>query len=158
MKLKTYNLLNLSLTCAGFLFSGYLSATKFFTSNCAYQEPCPFFLGHPACYFGFGLFSTLFITSILAFAGKIPIRGSCYAIRTVSFGGVLFAGYFVLQEVIRYAAAGFEAGALVLTTCAWGLLFFLIIFGLSFHNPATHEQNVEVSKGAPQEKDFRIAH
>ena len=145
MKPKTYNLMNVLLTLSGFLFSDYLSSVKFFTSNCAYQEPCPFFLGYPACYFGFGLFSTLFIASVLAAVGKIPARAARYALRTVSFAGVVFAGYFVSQEVTRFAASGFQSGALALPTCAYGLVFFLIIFAASFYKPGTHEVRIAPS-------------
>ncbi len=60
----TYTLLGLALL--GFLFSGYYAATKFFTDTCAFGETCPYFLGYPACYYGFGMFTVLFVTSLVA--------------------------------------------------------------------------------------------
>ena len=54
-----------SLGLAGILFSGYLSAIKFFSATCAFNEPCPYFLGYPACYFGFGMFLIIFASAWL---------------------------------------------------------------------------------------------
>jgi uncharacterized membrane protein len=135
MKQKTHDLVNLLLTLSGFLFSGYLSSVKLFTSNCWASEPCPLFLGYPACYFGFALFSVLFVASLLAFCHKISIRTSQYGLRVVAFCGTLFAGYYVVQEIIRYRATGLLAGALVLPTCAYGLVFFVLILAVSFRKP-----------------------
>lgn len=132
MKEKSLVILNVALTSCGVLFSGYLSAVKFFSSNCVSDDPCPLFLGYPACYFGFSLFLTLFLTSALALAHALNFAVMRTVVRLVSLGGVLFAGYFVIQEVQRYFAAGFRSGPLGLPTCAYGLIFFLIIFGISF--------------------------
>jgi hypothetical protein len=152
MKQRTYDSANVLLTLAGVLFSGYLSAVRFLSSTCFADEPCPFFLGYPACYFGFGLFSALFITSVLAMAGKLPARTSHYLLRTVSLGGSLFAGYFVVQDFIRDVANGFAWGALGLPTCAYGLVFFLIIFALSFQHPRAPAGRERVlSAGTPEE-------
>ena len=142
MTQKTYNVTNFRLTFSGFAFSGYLSSVKFFTSGCAYSEPCPLFLRHPACYYGFGLFSTLFLTAALAATGKISNRASRYALRRVSFLGALFAGQFVFQEILRFIASGFQPGELILPTCAYGFLFFLTILALSFHEPTTDKIKV----------------
>ena len=135
MKYKTYNLFNVLLCLSGFLFSGYMSSVKLFTSNCVFNEPCPLFLGYPACYFGFGLFSVLFITSILAFARKISIRASRGTLGSVALAGTLFAGNLVIQELTRYRAAEFLNGTLVLPTCAYGLVFFLLVCALSLYTP-----------------------
>jgi disulfide bond formation protein DsbB len=126
MKEKNYKILNILLTLAGVLFSGYMSSVKFFTSNCAFDEPCPLFLGYPACYFGFGMFVTMFIAALLG-----PQR---LVLRIVSLGGICFAGYFVLAEIQRYRAGG-STGALVLPTCAYGLIFFTLIFAVSWIRP-----------------------
>jgi hypothetical protein len=147
MKQRTYDLVNVLLTLAGVLFSGYLSALRFLSSTCFADEPCPFFLGYPACYFGFGLFSALFITSVLASARKIPTQIAHYALRTLSLGGTLFAGYFVVQEFVRDLASGFAIGPLGLPTCAYGLVFFLTIFAFSFRYPSTQEHESPVQRG-----------
>jgi hypothetical protein len=52
--------------------------------------------------------------------------------RTASLAGILFAGYFVAQELLRFRAGGFQSGTLVLPTCAYGLVFFTVIFAVSF--------------------------
>ena len=132
MKEKNYNILNLLLTLSGVLFSGYMSAVKVFSSTCAFDEPCPLFLGYPACYFGFGLFVTMFVTAALTVTRTLGAGITRSVLRAVSLGGILFAGYFVTQELIRYRAAGFQSGTLVLPTCAYGLVFFILIFAVSF--------------------------
>jgi len=132
MKEKTFLVLNVALTLSGVLFSGYMSAVKFMTSNCAFDEPCPLFLGYPACYFGFGLFLALLLTSLLTWAHILRLQYARFLLRFISLSGALFAGYFVAQELLRYRAAGFQHGTLVVPTCTYGFIFFLIIFGLSF--------------------------
>lgn len=132
MKEKSLVILNVVLTSCGVLFSGYLSAVKFFSSNCVSDDPCPLFLGHPACYFGFGLFLTLFITSSLGLVHALNFAVMRMVVRLVSLGGVLFAGNFVIQEFSRYRTSGFLSYAFGLPTCAYGLIFFLIILGVSF--------------------------
>ena len=56
----------LLLTLAGVLFSGYLSGVKFISDTCAFNEGCPYFLGYPACYYGFLMFSIMFIATLVA--------------------------------------------------------------------------------------------
>jgi len=119
------------LTLAGSLFSGYLSAKKLFTNVCAFNEGCPYFLGYPACWYGFGMFFIMFIAVILGVRRVI----SEYAVRstliTVSFIGILFAGRFVVPEIIQYIERGNLGYTLGLPTCAYGLLFYIIIFIVS---------------------------
>jgi hypothetical protein len=148
MTQRTYDATNLALTFSGFVFSGYLSSVKFFTSGCAYSEPCPLFLGHPACYYGFGLFSTLFLTASLGAAGKISHQIPRYIVRCLSLVGTLFAGRFLLQEVMRFVDSGFQAGELFLPTCAYGFLFFLTIFALSFYTPGEKVESFPQAPGA----------
>lgn len=129
---KNYDILNLLLTLAGVLFSGYMSGVKVFSSNCAFDEPCPLFLGFPACYYGFGLFLIMFGAAIFTFARKLGPGTGRITLRVVSLAGILFAGYFVIQEIHRYRAGETAGGALVLPTCAYGLIFFSLIFAVSF--------------------------
>ena len=137
MKRSRYIALNVVLALAGVLFSGYMSAVKFMTSNCVFNEPCPMFLGYPACYFGFGLFLTIFLTTLGVLAGRCGVPAMRVMLRIVSLAGTLFAGYFVSQELLRYRTGGYQPGTLVLPTCAYGLIFFLLIFGVSLHRPRT---------------------
>jgi uncharacterized membrane protein len=121
------------LSIAGVLFSGYLSGVKFFTQTCALSEPCPYFLGYPACYYGFAMFLTLFIISGLLFVNKINPKTGLTYMSGVSLLGILFAGYFTLRELPILFVKGFGAYILGLPTCALGMIFFVIIFILALY-------------------------
>jgi uncharacterized membrane protein len=116
------------LSVMGVAFSGYLSGVKLFTKTCAFNESCPYFWGYPACYFGFGLFFTLFVVSSLLFAQKIENKNGLISMSFVSFLGVLFAGYFTLKEIPILLRDGLSAYLFGLPTCALGLVFFIVIF------------------------------
>jgi len=122
-------LTQLLLSTAGLLFSGYLSATKLFTGTCAFNEPCPYFLGYPACWYGFVMFATLFGVSLAAYLRKMPVRKAGQWLTAVSGLGILFAGSFVVQEVYGWLSVGrFMGYGLGLPTCVYGLAFYIIIF------------------------------
>lgn len=89
------------------------------------------FLGYPACYFGLALF--LLITSLagLMLLNKIKEERGMSCSAFVSMLGILFAGYFTILELPRLWTEGFSAYFLGLPTCAFGLIFFALIFGLS---------------------------
>lgn len=116
------------LTLGGTLFSGYLSATKLFTQTCAFNESCPIFLGYPACYFGFGLFLLLFLFSISSFIKKYKISRIKTVLKIISFVGIIFSGYFTVSEIL----AGFKTTFFGLSTCAYGFIFFILIFIITF--------------------------
>lgn len=112
------------MTLAGVLFSGYLSGQKFFTRVCAFNEPCPYFLGHPACYYGFGIFVLLFLLA--------AFKPAKVYLALLSFVGIIFAGGLVAGEIInRLQSTAPVSYSLGLPTCAYGLVFYLIIFILS---------------------------
>lgn len=111
---------------AGVLFSGYQSAVKFFSQRCAI-DACPYFLGYPACYFGFALFLGLAILSLLVIFQPQRIRVWANSLLVVAIAGVLFAGRYTVQEVPLLFEKGFKAYALGLPTCAWGLLMFGVV-------------------------------
>lgn len=120
-----YTLFGLSLL--GTAFSGYLSGVKFFTKSCAFGEGCPLFLGYPACYFGFLLFLTLLVLIILGVFQKIAYSKVTKVMSIVSSAGILFAGTYVLEEVLQTFPEGFTATMLGLPTCAYGLIFFVLV-------------------------------
>ena len=128
---KKYKVYLFVLSLSGVLFSGYLSFVKFFTKNCALSEPCPLFFGFPACYFGFGLFLGLFLLSLSLFVREAVVKDRSSIIAFVSFLGVLFASWFTLGEIPNLLSGNIRY-SLGLPTCAYGLIFFLIIFVLSF--------------------------
>jgi len=125
-----YKRILLALSMSGLLFSGYLSAVKLFTSTCALNEPCPYFLGYPSCWYGFAMFLTLFILSLVAFSKTILLKSVVQIQTLVSGLGILFAGYFTVPEIERLLSGG-SFYTLGLPTCAYGLIFYTIIFSLS---------------------------
>lgn len=122
----------LALSLGGTLFAGYLSGVKLFTGTCAFNETCPYFLGYPSCWYGFGMFLAMSLLAAAALLKKLDVAKAMRAIAGVSFAGILFAGYFVVGEVVSWLSvpAATRYG-LVLPTCVYGLVFYVIIFVLS---------------------------
>lgn len=131
MKNKFFNFFFLIASLGGVLFSGYISYVKFFSKICAFGETCPLFLGAPACYFGFGLFLTIFILSIVLITGKGSFKILSRLLYLVSLIGSLFSGYFALEEIPLLRSNGFSAYVFSLPTCILGFLFFFTLFCLS---------------------------
>ena len=119
------------LSLAGLIFSGYMSSVKLFTKTCALGESCPYFLGYPACYFGFAMYIVIFICTSLLLIDKLNPKKILNVISTFSFLGILFAGYFTVREMPVLFERGFSAYFFGLPTCAIGLVFYVAIFGLS---------------------------
>lgn len=112
---------------AGLLFAGYLSAVKLFTNTCAFNESCPYFLGYPACWYGFAMYLAMTILAILVWTGRVGARKGLNSILGVSILGIIFAGYFSLIEMPRLLSDGFTAYVLGLPTCVLGLIFYVLI-------------------------------
>lgn len=127
----TYRKTVFFLGLGGLLFSGYLSAVKLFTSTCALNEPCPYFLGLPACWYGFGMFLMIFSAALLSFFKVISIRSTALSNTAVSFLGILFAVSFTIPEIGNLISENGTRYALGLPTCAYGLIFYILIFVLS---------------------------
>jgi hypothetical protein len=115
------------LVLVGLMFSGYLSAIKFFTNTCAFSQSCPYFLGYPACWYGFGMYLLMFIFTSTALLGKLKIKSAVKINLFISFCGIIFAGRFFIQELLQSKVTG----ALGLSTCAYGLIFYILIFIMS---------------------------
>lgn len=118
----------LGLAGAGLLFSGYISGVKLFTSTCAFKEGCPYFLGYPACYFGFAMYLTMVALMLLARRNERAWRPALRGVLGVSALGIIFAGSFTLGELPKLWAEGLGAYLLGLPTCAYGLVVYLAIF------------------------------
>jgi len=129
MRSSTYLNTALALSTAGLLFSGYLSAVKLFTATCAFGETCPLFLGLPACWFGFLMYLVMFLVSLFGVFGRIQPRRAAWGNAVVSFVGILFAGYLTTPEIGRLISG--TTYSLGLPTCAYGLIFYTIIFVVS---------------------------
>lgn len=128
----------ISLSAAGLLFSGYLSAVKLFTNTCALGESCPLFLGLPACWYGFALYLVLFIASVAALSAvrKGEFRRARTGVTVVfdtAFLGIIFAGSFVVGEIRVWLDTGIWIRyTLGLPSCAYGLIFYVAIAAISF--------------------------
>ena len=127
---RSYTYTLYTLTFLGFLFSGYLSAVKFITTSCFLNEPCPYFLGYPACWFGFGFFTLLLISALVGGMKSELLRTSAKVQAVVSLLGTVFATYFTVPEII-HLINGEKTFALGLPTCAYGLVFFISIFSIA---------------------------
>lgn len=131
MKISSYLKGALALSLAGTAFAGYLSGVKLFSGTCAFNEPCPYFLGYPACWYGLAMYLVMLGAAAAALLGWIPAIKAIRTNTAVSAVGIVFAGYFVLIEVMNWLAAGPQRYGLILPTCAYGLVFYIIICALS---------------------------
>ena len=138
MKTSTYIRTMFFLGLAGLLFSGYLSAIKLLTSTCAFNEPCPYFLGYPACWYGFFMFLVIFSTVTLGLLKKIFEKTMLKIIMIVSLLGILFAGSFTIPEILKLIYGTKIIYTLVLPTCTYGLIFYILIFSLSLRRSKTN--------------------
>jgi len=131
MSPDTYFLITFWLGLAGVLFAGYLSAVRLITKECAFNEPCPYFLGLPSCWFGFGMFLVMFSAVASARLGYLSGATATNILLWVSLMGILFAGYFTVQELSAWLRARGTRYALILPNCSYGLIFYIAIFILS---------------------------
>jgi hypothetical protein len=116
----------LAVSATGTAFSGYLSAKRLLSGMCAFDESCPFFLGHPACYYGFALFAALFLVAVVASLTKTRRAWPALLNAALATAGIVFASSMTALDI--------RSGAhhpLLLPTCAWGLVFFAAMLGLS---------------------------
>ncbi len=150
MKAEKYLKVATGLTLAGVLFSGYLAGTKLLSGTCAFNESCPVFLGYPACYYGFVMFATMFVATVYALAKKVTANWPMKLNIVVSLLGILFAGNFVVREVASWFVMGFQSyGLLGLSTCAYGLVFYIIVFVLSLYALLKKDKPVAAAAPAP---------
>jgi len=116
---------------AGTAFSGYLSAVKLFSGQCAFNEPCPYFLGYPACFYGFFMYASMAMVTAMALLGGVEVRRAARINAWVAAAGMAFALNFVLQELSRWLASTGLQYKLIFPTCAWGLVFYAVMLTLS---------------------------
>ncbi|MFA6050832.1 MAG: hypothetical protein WC761_06615 [Candidatus Paceibacterota bacterium] len=119
----------LILSAAGTLFSGYLSATKLLTDTCAFNEGCPYFLGYPACWYGFVMFTSILVLTLLAMYSKGQTKNYIKTITVISIVGIIFSGSFVLDEVTKWLSG--QTYELLLPSCVYGLIFYATILVVS---------------------------
>jgi uncharacterized membrane protein len=138
-----------ALATGGFLFSGYMSGVKFFSGNCAFNEGCPFFLGYPACYYGFAMFTLITVFAGLLFFKKWEAYKALAGMIVVGILGILFAGKYTLDELPLLFNEGLGAYLLGLPTCAYGLVFYIAITILALMARRT-KNTVVVDTSAPE--------
>jgi uncharacterized membrane protein len=119
------------LTLAGTLFAGYLGLSKLFTGECTLSTSCSYFLGYPTCYYGFGMFGLMLVLSIIYFFTNKSIYAKAIAITATL--GVIFSGYFSVKEILPMFTEGVTYG-LILPSCSYGLLVYLIVLYLAYKN------------------------
>ncbi len=120
------------LALAGTLFSGYLSAVKYFSGTCALNESCPYFFGYPACWYGFSIFLLMLAPLTMSLIKNSIIAPNTLVLYMliVSLVGILFAGRLVAIEVISWLHSH-RAFMLILPSCVYGFAFFLVLFIIS---------------------------
>ena len=102
---KTIFILGLS----GLVFAGYLSAIKLFNEKCAFNEACPYFLGYPACYYGFVMYLAIAVLAGLLVLGKWDERKAIH-----NFDCRFTRSYFRGIFYCRRTAGAFRGGLLLL--------------------------------------------
>lgn len=130
MAIETYILTALILTACGTAFAGYMSLHHVLLDRCPFGEPCPLFLGKPACWYGFFMFGLMFVSALLAFLKKAEPLYAKQVITIISAAGIIFASRFALPE-LKLLFSGQHRYQLLLPTCTWGLLFYLAVFAVS---------------------------
>lgn len=131
MRASTYFLTATILSLCGTLFAAYMSGYKLFTSACAFNEPCPYVLGLPACWYGLALFATMLGISLVGLRTRSDSRSLVRANEGVALVGVLFSGFLAWGELSPWIAGQGVSYALVLPTCAYGLLVYSALFVVS---------------------------
>src|SRR3989344_1386804 len=117
----------------GVLFAGYLTFTKLVLGSCPLIEPCPYFLGQPACVYGLVLYLILLILSgILLFSKPKKELVLQKSLVFISLIGILFAIFSTIKEVFLSTCPGGKCVySLGLPTCIYGLIMYCIIFFFS---------------------------
>lgn len=131
MTIDTYVQTAFWLALGGTLFAGYIMAHQLILKKCPFNEECPYFLGRPACEYGFVMFLTMCATAGLALLSALAPATAKSAILVVSVFGTLFAGYFVVIEITEWMHSGAKRYGLILPTCAYGLVFYIILLVIS---------------------------
>jgi hypothetical protein len=134
---KRYLTVAAVLSGAGTAFAGYLSYERASSGICAFAESCPLILGQPACYTGLALFAAAFLISVTALAVKVDVVWPRAINVALAIGGTLLSSWLTRDELLSHN--GYRLG---LSTCAYGMLFFiaLLIWSLSAAELATPSQ------------------
>ncbi|MCX6815602.1 MAG: hypothetical protein NT120_02000 [Candidatus Aenigmarchaeota archaeon] len=116
----------------GVLFSGYLTFAKLVLGTCPLTEPCAYFLGQPTCMFGFVFFIILFIASVLLMFKKYNEIKLIKVLTYISLIAIIFSFYFSYVDLFLTACPGGCKFSMLLPTCVYGLVFYIIVFAASY--------------------------
>jgi uncharacterized membrane protein len=116
------------LALAGVAFAGYMTGVKLFSGACAFNESCPTLWGLPSCAYGFVIFTSMFLLTVVALKKRVFTLNQIKQNLFLSVIGILFAGYFAVPEIIILLWGNGPKYMLGLPTCAYGLVFYMIIF------------------------------
>ena len=144
MTFARYARIAVALAAAGTAFAGYLSGVKLLTSTCAFNEPCPYVWGFPACWYGFGMFAAMTVVSVLGLLGRIGERTTLRTNALVSAAGISFASWLTVGELENFTGSY----GLGLPTCAYGLIVYIAMFALTVHQ--TQRPASAVRPSSPQ--------
>lgn len=128
MKQKELLRIILLISIFGLAFTGYLTFGTLISGSCPVNGECPYFLGYPACDYGLVMFLIIFIISLMSLVTKFNKVTLLKILMLVSLAGVIFSGYFSLVEMMTP-----RAFTLLLPTCIYGLIMYLIIEITSFY-------------------------
>lgn len=126
--MKTNTLYMTLLAFAGSTFAGYLSYVKLATGSCALGQTCPFVLGYPACLYGFALFVTMLVLSLLGWTGSLRLRTAIRGVRVVSIVGLLFSVWLIVGEASTGTLIG---GSLGVSSCVYGFVMYAALLQIS---------------------------
>lgn len=147
------------LAIAGVLFSGYLSAVKFFSQTCAIDTGCSYFLGYPTCYYGFVFFVLILLAALAnkfcSWGGKTMATARLHALRTFAGIGIIFSLYFSAIEIWRMISERMVYGVLIMPTCFYGLIVYVWVFVLAMKlnssKKTEEEKKEEIESGSDSE-------
>ena len=129
MRRHTYLWLAMLMATVGIAFSGYLSGVQWLSGVCSPTPLRSFFLGYPACYTGFILFTAMLLAAATALVARVKSSWPVAANVAVSAVGVAFAGRLTFVELMtNHSPSAYSAD---LRSSAYGLAFFGAVFGVS---------------------------
>lgn len=119
------------LSLLGTLFALLVCGTKLLTGGWLFDEPCPYLLGVPACWFGFAMYLLLFLASAVVLVKKYRGTASIKVKVVVSLFGIVFAGYYAFQDAKFWLSDPGIRHAMLLPKSFYSLVLFSVIFILS---------------------------
>jgi hypothetical protein len=121
------------ISLAGTLFSGYLTASKMVADVCPLNEGCPYLFGYPSCLYGFLIFFSLLVLSLLYLYKPKNNRNILKTIVAVSVFGIVYGVYFSVYDLFFLQCAGGQCQySLLLPSCIYGTALYAFIFFHSF--------------------------